>query len=84
MKKLANLKGAKALNKKEQIEINGGGFLFPPSYDDCICIFMGPGGFLVLTSAGRDGTCPDGSPPDCGFGGIWCSQNLIIKLLLQQ
>ena len=71
MKKLANLKGAKALNKKQQKDIKGDGFTFPPTYEDCICIYMGPNGYLVLEFLGRNNTvCPDGSPPDCGFGGL--------------
>lgn len=67
MKKLTKLIGVKALNNKEQKNIKGGGFEFPN--DDCICIYMGPNGYLVLDLVGRDGLCPDGSLPDCGFIG---------------
>ena len=75
MKKLINLKGAKALNKKEQKEINGGGWPFlptPPS--DCGCIqystpylpYEVP--YLEIVLVDCNSTCPDGSTPVSGLG----------------
>ena len=74
MKKLANLKGAKALNKKEQKEINGGGFTLPFEPTDCGCIqastpiFPWDIPYLEIVLVDCNSTCPDGSDPIPGLG----------------
>ncbi len=68
MKKLANLKGAKALDSKEQKTIKGGFTLpFPPP-TDCGCIIIGAGGYLEIVLADCNSPCPDGSNPIPGLG----------------
>ncbi len=54
MKKLSNLKGAKALNRKEQQSINGGGLQCRPACPpECKCVGAGvcvgddPGGLCI-------------------------------------
>ena len=64
MKKLTNLKGAKALSKKEQLSVNGGG-----SGKSCatICI-NAPHGHRCPTHAG----CPNNLDGMCdGNGGFY-------------
>ena len=73
MKKLANLKGVKALSNKEQKDINGG-FTLPSQPTDCGCIqwstpilpFDIPHLEIVLVDC--NSTCPDGSAPISGLG----------------
>ncbi len=67
MKKIANLKGAKALNKKEQKSIHGG-FTLPTEPTDCGCIVVGSGGYLEIVLADCFSPCPDGSDPVPGLG----------------
>ncbi len=60
MKKLANLKGVKTLNKIDQKSINGG-FTFTTF---CVCIGISPDGFLVISDIScSNGVCPQGFTP---------------------
>ncbi len=67
MKKLANLKGAKALNKKEQQSIHGGGGCPPNSCanknagDKCALPDCSWWGFCVQDIAGNK-ACVSGAP----------------------
>ena len=65
MKKLAKLKGVKALSNKEQKDINGGLTLPLPNGNQYFgCLYMGPGGNLIIDTPDEDGLCPDGYPPN--------------------
>ena len=77
MKKLANLKGAKTLNNKEQKGIKGGITFTPPlpsGDQDCACIqwsipfFQFERPRLEIVSVDCNSTCPDGSTPVSGLG----------------